>query len=74
VFRDEPLLLPENSDDETNWYDMRLTRDEDGWIYGTFCVEKKIPLRRSLTRPPRSHPAGSSARRTLSNGLGCRIS
>ncbi len=43
VFRDEPLLFAENSDDETNWYDMRLTRHEDGWIYGTFCVEKKDP-------------------------------
>jgi 4-O-beta-D-mannosyl-D-glucose phosphorylase len=41
VFRDEPLLFPENDDRETNWYDMRLTRHEDGWIYGTFCVEKK---------------------------------
>ena len=23
--------------DETNVYDMRLTRHEDGWIYGVFC-------------------------------------
>ncbi|MEX1117120.1 MAG: glycosidase [Akkermansiaceae bacterium] len=43
VFRDEPLLFAENDDRETNWYDMRLTRHEDGWIYGTFCVEKKDP-------------------------------
>lgn len=42
-FRDEPLLFAENDDRETNWYDMRLTRHEDGWIYGTFCVEKKDP-------------------------------
>lgn len=41
VFRDEPLIFAENSDDETNWYDMRLTRHQDGWVYGTFCVEKK---------------------------------
>jgi 4-O-beta-D-mannosyl-D-glucose phosphorylase len=40
-FWDEPLLFAENDDRETNWYDMRLTRHEDGWIYGTFCVEKK---------------------------------
>ncbi len=40
-FRDEPLVFAENDDRETNWYDMRLTRHEDGWIYGTFCVEKK---------------------------------
>ncbi|MEO8614273.1 MAG: glycosidase [Luteolibacter sp.] len=43
VFRDEPLVFAENDDRETNWYDMRLTRHEDGWIYGTFCVEKKDP-------------------------------
>lgn len=42
-FWDEPLLFAENDDKETNWYDMRLTRHEDGWIYGTFCVEKKDP-------------------------------
>jgi len=40
-FRDEPLIFAENDDQETNWYDMRLTRHQDGWIYGTFCVEKK---------------------------------
>jgi 4-O-beta-D-mannosyl-D-glucose phosphorylase len=38
-----PLLYPENDDQETNHYDMRLTRHEDGWIYGTFCVEKRDP-------------------------------
>ncbi len=24
-------------DKETNVYDMRLTKHEDGWIYGVFC-------------------------------------
>jgi 4-O-beta-D-mannosyl-D-glucose phosphorylase len=43
VFRDEPLVFAENDERETNWYDMRLTHHEDGWIYGTFCVEKKDP-------------------------------
>jgi 4-O-beta-D-mannosyl-D-glucose phosphorylase len=42
-FHPEPLLFAENDERETNWYDMRLTRHEDGWIYGTFCVEKKDP-------------------------------
>ncbi len=42
-FREKPLKIAENSPDETNWYDMRLTRHEDGWIYGLFCVEKKDP-------------------------------
>lgn len=41
AFHDEPLVFAENDEQETNWYDMRLTRHADGWIYGTFCVEKK---------------------------------
>lgn len=42
-FCGEPLHIAENDPEETNWYDMRVTRHEDGWIYGTFCVEKKDP-------------------------------
>ena len=40
-FWDEPVTLP-NGDNApaTNVYDMRLTRHEDGWIYGIFCVER----------------------------------
>ena len=40
-FWDEPVLLPDTCPDETNVYDMRLTRHEDGWIYGVFCSESK---------------------------------
>ncbi|HEX7411159.1 MAG TPA: glycosidase [Bacteroidales bacterium] len=40
-FRDFPVALPEMSDPDTNVYDMRLTRHEDGWIYGFFCTERK---------------------------------
>ncbi|MDR1683175.1 MAG: glycosidase [Candidatus Symbiothrix sp.] len=40
-FWDYPVLLPDVSDPETNVYDMRLTRHEDGWIYGLFCAERK---------------------------------
>ena len=40
-FRDHPLYLEPNDEHETNHYDMRLTRHADGWIYGTFCVERK---------------------------------
>jgi len=40
-FWDEPLLLPETEDPDTNVYDMRLTEHEDGWIYGVFCTERK---------------------------------
>lgn len=42
-FRDYPIVLPENSDPDTNVYDMRLTLHEDGWIYGFFCTERKDP-------------------------------
>ena len=40
-FRDEPVVLPDTEKDETNVYHMRLTRHEDGWIYGVFCSESK---------------------------------
>ena len=36
-FLDYPILLPDMYPEETNVYDMRLTRHEDGWIYGVFC-------------------------------------
>lgn len=39
-FRDLPVDLPETDNPATNVYDMRLTRHEDGWIYGLFCVER----------------------------------
>ena len=40
-FWDRPVLLPDTCPDETNVYDMRLTKHEDGWIYGVFCSERK---------------------------------
>ena len=41
-FWDHPIVMPVNEDDpETNVYDMRLTKHEDGWIYGLFCAERK---------------------------------
>jgi 4-O-beta-D-mannosyl-D-glucose phosphorylase len=42
-FWDYPILLPETSDPDTNVYDMRLVKHEDGWIYGLFCTERKNP-------------------------------
>ena len=47
-FWPEPITMPEAPDDTaegglnpaTNVYDMRLTRHEDGWIYGVFCAER----------------------------------
>ena len=40
-FRDYPVLLPDTCPEETNVYDMRLTKHEDGYIYGVFCSESK---------------------------------
>ena len=40
-FMDYPILLPDTEKDETNVYDMRLTKHEDGYIYGVFCSESK---------------------------------
>jgi len=42
-FRDFPVTMPETDDPDINVYDMRLTRHEDGWIYGVFCTERKDP-------------------------------
>lgn len=47
TFADYPILIPDAEDPETNVYDMRLTKHEDGWIYGIFCVERLDP-----TAPP----------------------
>lgn len=40
-FWPRPITMPEYGVKATNLYDMRLTRHEDGWIYGLFCVERK---------------------------------
>ncbi|MDO5321638.1 MAG: glycosidase [Bacteroidia bacterium] len=41
TFWPRPITMPEYGEPATNVYDMRLTRHEDGWIYGLFCVERK---------------------------------
>jgi len=40
-FWNYPVQLPDTEPQETNVYDMRLTKHEDGWIYGIFCSESK---------------------------------
>ena len=42
-FWDYPVLMPETDLPDTNVYDLRLVRHEDGWIYGLFCTERKDP-------------------------------
>jgi 4-O-beta-D-mannosyl-D-glucose phosphorylase len=40
-FWDNPLAMPEGKDPDTNIYDIRLVKHEDGWIYGLFCTERR---------------------------------
>lgn len=40
-FWDLPLVLPQTEIPDTNVYDMRLTKHEDGWVYGLFCTERR---------------------------------
>ena len=42
-FWEYPVQLPDLYPEETNVYDMRLTKHEDGWIHGIFCSESKDP-------------------------------
>lgn len=42
-FRDTPLVLPQTEEPDVNVYDMRLTKHEDGYVYGIFCTERKDP-------------------------------
>ncbi len=42
-FWDEPIHMPQTDVADTNIYDMRVVRHEDGWIYGIFCAERRDP-------------------------------
>lgn len=42
-FWEEPIVLPETDEPDTNVYDMRIVAHEDGWMYGLFCTERKDP-------------------------------
>lgn len=44
IFWEKPCIIPQITDNpDTNVYDMRLTKHEDGWIYGIFCTERQDP-------------------------------
>lgn len=42
-FWDYPILFDSYEEADTNVYDMRIVKHEDGWIYGLFCTEKRDP-------------------------------
>lgn len=48
-FMDYPILLEDICPEETNVYDMRLTKHEDGYIYGVFCSESKDTTSKDLS-------------------------
>ena len=48
-FHDYPVQLPDTEPNEMNVYDMRLTKHEDGWIYGVFCSESKDTSSKDLS-------------------------
>lgn len=58
-FWDHPVVLPETDNPDTNVYDMRLVKHEDGWIYGQFCTERKDP----------AAPPGDTSQATAQGGL-----
>lgn len=58
-FKGLPILLPQTSEPDTNVYDMRLTKHEDGWIYGIFCSERK----------DKSAPKGDTSSATAAAGI-----
>jgi 4-O-beta-D-mannosyl-D-glucose phosphorylase len=43
TFWNYPIHMPQTHEPDTNVYDMRLTRHQDGWIYGLFCTERRDP-------------------------------
>lgn len=59
TFHDYPIELPQTATPDVNVYDMRLTRHEDGWIYGLFCSERKDP----------ASPKGDTSSATASAGI-----
>ena len=58
-FKQLPILMPQTKDPDTNVYDMRLTKHEDGWIYGLFCSERK----------DKSAPKGDTSSATAACGI-----
>jgi 4-O-beta-D-mannosyl-D-glucose phosphorylase len=43
-FWDYPITMPQTEEPDTNVYDIRLLKHEDGWYYGLFCTERKIKV------------------------------
>jgi len=64
-FWDYPITLPETSDPDTNVYDMRLVRHEDGWIYGLFCTERRDKTAKDFDQSAASAQCGIARTKDL---------
>ncbi len=42
-FWERPITLPQLDEPDVNVYDIRLTKHDDGYVYGVFCSEIKDP-------------------------------
>ena len=42
-FWEHPITMPETKIPDTNIYDLRIVKHEDGWLYGVFCTERRDP-------------------------------
>ena len=42
-FWDYPVSIPGINESDINRYEMRIVHHEDGWLYGTFCTERRNP-------------------------------
>ncbi|MGM0376695.1 MAG: glycoside hydrolase family 130 protein [Bacteroidota bacterium] len=42
-FWKRPITLPQTETPDTNVYDIRLTKHDDGYVYGVFCTERPDP-------------------------------
>jgi 4-O-beta-D-mannosyl-D-glucose phosphorylase len=73
-FWDYPVTMPETEDPDTNVYDMRLVKHEDGWIYGIFCTERKDPNAPAGDLSSAIAQAGIARTKDLINGSACPIS
>ena len=59
-FWERPVTMPQiPGNPDTNVYDMRLTKHDDGYIYGIFCSERKDP----------SAPAGDTSSAVAAAGI-----
>jgi len=66
-FWDYPVIMPETEDPDTNIYDMRLVRHEDGWIYGLFCTERRDPNAQSFDQSAAIAQCGIARTKDLVN-------